>query len=253
MKAAVQFAPNDATRARAYFIMGNALVMQGEQKKERYQDAERALREALRLAPEENNIRFALGRALLKMSRDEDGIAELKQYLANDPKAYYARVASRYIENPRRARELFIPQFTLTTLDGQYRSSEDLVGKVVVFDFWATWCGPCRMAIGELRELAKKFRNEPVVVLSISADSNEGTLRKFIQSEKMDWPQYWDRDHRLRSLFGVNAFPTYLVVDQEGIMRKLQTGAGGFQLDVVEGQIKKLLKQARKQEPATQN
>ena len=62
-----------------------------------------------------------------------------------------------YISQPELARALMAPPFEITTLEGERISLDDLQGKVVLIDFWATWCGPCRAALPHVRELSKKF------------------------------------------------------------------------------------------------
>ena len=109
-------------------------------------------------------------------------------------------------------------------MQGQDISLRQLVGKTVVLDFWATWCPPCRESVPELKELTRKYPSGLLVVISISADEEEKKWRDFIAKKGMDWPQYLDSDHGMRKLFAVNSFPTYLVIDGEGVVRKRIVG-----------------------------
>jgi peroxiredoxin len=243
----VELAMNDVERARGHVEIGWSYVVDGDASKKpsKYADAERELREALRLQ-DNAVVHFFLGRALLSESKDTEGIDELKKAVAMDVRPDYKKQAERFIENPRRAREPFIPDFSLTTLDGHYLSNDELAGKIVVLDFWGAWCPPCVASVGEMRRLASHFKDNPdVVILSISTDSDEGKLRDFIASHKMEWVQAWDQHHKVTAAFGVNSFPTYLVVDREGIMKRVEHGGGGNQIGMVEEQVKNLLKDSK--------
>jgi tetratricopeptide (TPR) repeat protein/peroxiredoxin len=250
---AIPLAPNDKLRAHVHTTAGISLVKLGDIKAERYADAEREFRTALQLDPEAEFSCFNLGMVLLKQSRDEEGKAELQTYINRHPRSTRVEEAQRAIADPRRARELFMPDFSITTMDGQYIGSADLAGKVVVLDFWATWCGPCRASLGEVRSLAKHYAGKPVVLISISADTEKDKWRSFVQSNKMDWPQYLDERGTMRRLFGVHAFPSYMVVDSEGIVRKTKIGSGNFQVADIDSEVKKALKKLdeSKTKPAT--
>jgi tetratricopeptide (TPR) repeat protein len=250
---AVQLATSDKLRAAGHMLAGVAFVKLGADKADRYKDGEREFRTALQLDPGAEFIHYNLGMALLKQSRDSEGISELQTYIAQHPNSARVNEAQQNIADPRRARETFIPDFSITTLDGQYISSSDLVGKVVVLDFWASWCGPCRSALGDLRSFAKHFAGKPVVVLSVSADRDKDTWRTFVQKNTMTWPQYYDEYGKIARLFGVHAFPSYFVIDGEGIVRRKVIGAGNFELGAVEDEVKKGLKKidaAKKNAPA---
>src|SRR5207248_2975337 len=110
------------------------------------------------------------------------------------PGTDYAR---KLIENPKRARGAYAPDFQVVTQTGDSLSSQSLAGKIVVLDFWATWCPPCRASLPELKELTKKYSSSNVVLLSLSADDNEIAWRDFISKKQMNWPQYWDKDHHM--------------------------------------------------------
>ncbi len=206
--------------AAAHFRKGSVLMRFAGGDAKRLAAAEGEFRQALSDDKEELSARFGLGLVLLKEKKDEEGINELKTLLSLAPTGPYADPAKTLIADPRRARERFAPAFEVTSLQGEKLSSSQLSGKVVILDFWATWCPPCREALPELKQLLKKYPRERLVLISISADGDEKTWKDFIAKKNMDWPQFLDGDRRLRKLFHVQAFPTYLVIDGEGIIQQ---------------------------------
>lgn len=108
-----------------------------------------------------------------------------------------------------------------------------------MLDFWATWCPPCRAAVPEFKELTKKYPPSKLALISFSADSDQQAWRDFISKHGMEWPQYWDRDGRIRAKFDVKAFPTYFVIDQDGFIRDRIVGFNEH-LTVV-GKLKQIL------------
>lgn len=177
--------------------------------------AESSFRKVLTLVPDAMT-HFNLGVTLLRLGRDEEGKAELRLFLEKSPKAAKAKTAEDLLENPRRARDVMLPSLELVTLDGDYITNEEFAGKVVLFDFWATWCAPCRDAVPSLKALVARSKSLPLVVVSVSVDSDEAALRSFIGEHGMAWPQVWDQKHRFVREMGVEAYPTYLLADHEG-------------------------------------
>jgi peroxiredoxin len=218
----VEFSAGDKqTQAQAYNLKGIALQTQAEGKdQKKLQDAETNFRQGLDLGTDLPILRYNLGYTLMQENRDPEGIAELKKYRDLAPEGANAELALKLIENPRRAREAFAPDFSVTTSEGEYISLEDLRGKVVVLDFWGTWCPPCVASVPALRDLHKRYAKEKsFVMISISSDGIEEKWKDFILKNQMDWPQYLDRGHKVQQAFDVRAFPTYIVLDHEGIVR----------------------------------
>src|SRR5271167_187741 len=89
-------------------------------------------------------------------------------------------------------------------------------GKVVLLDFWASWCGPCRNALPNLKRLQAVYGGADFVVVSISEDDDESDWRAFVASHNMTWPQRLDADSSLQHQFGVNALPTYILLGRDG-------------------------------------
>jgi thiol-disulfide isomerase/thioredoxin len=144
------------------------------------------------------------------------------------------------------------PPFSVTSLDGQHVSLDRLQGKVVLIDFWATWCGPCREALPHIRDIARKFQGQPLVILSVSLDSDEVKWKDFVAKNDMTWLQYRDCgwDGPLAKLFGVREIPHTFTIDPDGILEEEHVGDAS-----IEGRLKKLCARARELEqfpkPAT--
>ncbi|MCM3872998.1 MAG: redoxin domain-containing protein [Pyrinomonadaceae bacterium] len=242
---------NSQLQAQAYNLKGLALQAQAELKNQKkLQEAEAAFRQGLSLGVNLPILHYNLGFTLMQLGRDPEGLVELKKYLELDPTGNHAEEARKLIDNPRRAREAYAPDFSITTADGEYITLEDLRGKVVVLDFWGTWCPPCVESVPSLRNLHKKYSKEPsFAMIGISSDTEEATWRAFTNKEKMVWPQYWDRDRRIQRAFDVRAFPTYIVIDHEGIMRFRSSGTSWERSASLEDAIQKQVKIVAKAAP----
>lgn len=235
---------NPRLLSQAHTFRGEAFQALAEKDPSKQADAEKEFRAALAADPSSrvaDDLHFNLGVTLLKQQRDEEGIAELKQAIAIRPDSFMADAANRFIANPRRARENFAPDFSITTVDSQRISLESLRGKVVLLDFWATWCQPCVKAVPSLQKLQKAHAADPFVMVAVSGDEDENAWRRFTVKNNMVWPQFWDGSSHLRQAFGVTALPTYVLLDAEGIVQARITGAGFHESralsDAIEKQI----------------
>ena len=162
----------------------------------------------------------------------------------NDPNR---QRALRYISRPELARARMAPPFAIDAIDGQHISMDDLQGKVVLLDFWATWCQPCREALPHIREVAKKFQGQPLVILSVSLDADEQKWKDFIGKNEMTWPQYRDGGFTgpIAKAFAVNAIPHTFTIDADGVLQDEHIGDAS-----IEGKLKKLLARARELQSA---
>jgi len=89
-------------------------------------------------------------------------------------------------------------------------------GKVVLLDFWASWCGPCRRALPNLKKLQAVYGGADFVVISVSEDDDESAWRAFVSSNGMTWTQKLDSDGTFQRQFGVDALPTYVLIGRDG-------------------------------------
>lgn len=250
----IEFAANDPElQAQAYNLKAIAIQRQsdGGKDQKKLQEAETVLRQAVTVKADYAESRYNLGVVLLQQNRDPEGIAELKKYLELAPDQFNSADARKIIENPRRAREPFAPDFSIITPEAEHISLDDLKGKVVLLDFWGTWCPPCVASLPSLRELNKRYsKHETFVMLGISSDGDENKWSNFIVREKMVWPQYLDRQRAVQRAFKVNAFPTYIVPDHEGVIRFRSSGASFDKEAALSQAIEKQIKILQKAAPS---
>ena len=234
--------------ARALMMRASLLAaMSSKPKDKKLVEAVSDTRQALALDPGDTIAHFNLGVLLMKQELDADGVAELKAYLAsNDIDAKVAKDARDDIADPRRAREPFAPDFSFTTIDNEQISLASLRGKVALLDFWGTWCPPCRASIPTIAGLQKQFAKKQVEFVGISSDSDEDVWRKFIAANHMVWSEYRDSDDHVQLAFQVDSFPTYIVLDRNGVIRFRQSG---FAEQLSGGEISEALNKALKEKP----
>jgi thiol-disulfide isomerase/thioredoxin len=190
---------------------------------------------------------FLDGKALANLHQDDAAKAQFEQLLKMRPADHPDhRRALRYISQPGLARARMAPPFTVTTIDGERISTDNLQGKVVLLDLWATWCGPCREALPHIKQVAKKFQGEPLVILSISLDSDEHKWKEFITKNEMTWPQYLDGGIAgpVAKMFSVRAIPHTFTIDSDGVLQDEHIGDAS-----IEGKLKKLIARARELQP----
>ena len=238
-------AKSDREVATAHYLSGLVWFNEGihRKKDELFARSHEEMAKALAASSDFPEAVIGDGRALARMKQDDAAKARFEQYVkmapADDPDR---KRALRYIERPELARARMAPPFVVTTLDGKRISMDDLQGKVVLLDFWATWCGPCREALPRIRGIVKRFEGQPLVVLSVSLDTDEGKWREFVSKNGMSWPQYRDGGFEgpVAGLFGVKAIPHTFTIDADGVLQDEHVGDAA-----IEGKIKKLLAQAK--------
>jgi peroxiredoxin len=105
--------------------------------------------------------------------------------------------------------------FTLEDLSGTKWTLKDLGGKVVVVNFWATWCPPCRKEMPDLETLYRRFKSQGLVILAIS-DEDAGKVRPFVAQQKVSYPILLDPGRKVNQLFEVEGIPKSFVYDRSG-------------------------------------
>jgi thiol-disulfide isomerase/thioredoxin len=116
------------------------------------------------------------------------------------------------------------PDFTLKTLDGQEITLSKLKGKVILLDFWATWCGPCRESIPHLVHLYKTYQKNGLEVIGMNLDRGDiETVRRFAKSMNIPYPIVSTPEEVSRN-FGITGLPTAVLVDKQGMIREKIVG-----------------------------
>ena len=129
---------------------------------------------------------------------------------ASDPADQGERLALRFFRNPATA-----PAFKLRDLDGRELSAASLRGKVVILNFWATWCPPCRAEIPDLIALQEKYRDHLVVIGVSEDEGGPEVVRRFVAQQKINYPIVMMTAELEKMFPGVSALPTSFILDRE--------------------------------------
>jgi len=138
------------------------------------------------------------------------------------------------------------PALAGTDTAGQSVKLSDYKGKVVLLDFWATWCPPCREMVPHSKELAKRFEGQPFALLGVSVDNGPDELRDFMQQKDMTWTNIFDgAGGPVAKAWKINGYPTIFVIDAKGVIRFKQEGYNAASASKIDNAIEKALKDMR--------
>jgi peroxiredoxin len=133
------------------------------------------------------------------------------------------------------------PDFSLADLSGRTFRLSDYRGKVVVLDFWATWCDPCKQEIPHFIEMQNKYSSQGLQVLGVSMDDDQPSVREFQQQFKMNYPVALGTPELADQYGGILGLPITFVIDRHGRITARHVGA--TDASVIEAEIQKLLAQ----------
>jgi thiol-disulfide isomerase/thioredoxin len=169
---------------------------------------------------------------------DADAAAKLLDTLLKDPNPAVAEMATGEVAMRDLMKKPLELQFT--AVDGTKVDVAKLRGKVVLVDFWATWCAPCMEEVPDVVKVYNDLHDKGLEIVGISLDQDKTLVEAVTKAQGMAWPQYFDGkmwDNEISSRYGISQIPTMWLVDKKGMVT--DTAAG----DDLENKVKKLLTQ----------
>lgn len=162
-------------------------------------------------------------------------ITLLSFFIAIDILGTDAIVAAQEIGKPA-------PNFELTDIDGKKVKLSEFRGKVVLLNFWATWCGPCKAEMPSLNSLYLAMRDKEFIILAISVDASEKPVKSFMSEKKIAFPVLMDKDKEISfDLYGVAGIPVSFLLDKNGIVTEKFMGEREWDSPDIKNKVLKLL------------
>lgn len=143
--------------------------------------------------------------------------------------------------------------FTVSALNGEKVSLAQLRGKVVLVNFWATWCAPCREELPQLAALQEKLQQRGFVVLAISVDNERENIAGFIKQNGIKLQAYWDRGKQVAKFYDPQTMPSSYLIDRNGVLRFIHSGYSPAELKRIQAEINQLLNQPAAAEAGLKN
>ena len=130
------------------------------------------------------------------------------------------------------------PRFRAKTTSGEQFNNENTKGKIVLFEFWTTWCKYCEEEAGLVDDIAKEFKNKNLIVLAVDVLEPDKVVKSYLVEHPRSVPVVLTRDTNLAAMYNAQVYPIYVVVGRDGNIAGEQRGAAG------ERGIRNMLKQA---------
>lgn len=135
------------------------------------------------------------------------------------------------------------PTFTLPSRSGDMVSLEDLRGQVVMINFWASWCGPCRQEMPLLDQMHKRYSSLGFTLLGVNVEANTKDAERWLADTPVSFPVLFDKDSKVSQLYNVSAMPSTVFIDRKGNLRYLHRGYKPGDESEYLNQIRALLKE----------
>ncbi len=116
------------------------------------------------------------------------------------------------------------PDFTLKSLDGANLRLDEYRGQVVLINFWASWCGPCRQEMPVLDQLHKRYEDTGFAVLGVNVEGTEAPARQLLSKVPVSFPVLIDAGQKVSETYHLQAMPSTVVVDRDGVVRYVHQG-----------------------------
>lgn len=135
------------------------------------------------------------------------------------------------------------PAFSLPGKSGEAIDLGKLKGQVVMLNFWASWCGPCRTEMPLMDQIYKKYSAAGFTMLGVNVDTDSADAQKFLSQVPVSFPIAFDRDNKVSKLYAVSAMPSSVFIDRKGNVRALHRGYKAGDEAQYLAQIRTLLKE----------
>ncbi len=116
------------------------------------------------------------------------------------------------------------PDFTLKSLEGSNLRLEEYRGQVVLINFWASWCGPCRQEMPVLDRLHHRYEDTGFAVLGVNVEGDSDSAREIVDKTNVTFPILLDAGQKVSELYSLEAMPSTVVVDRDGVVRYIHRG-----------------------------
>ena len=110
------------------------------------------------------------------------------------------------------SKEIEAVDFSAVSINGQEVNLKDFKGKVIFLNFWATWCGPCKMEVKDIDNMNKKLKGKKFVVLAVDVQEDAKKIKSFMKDNKISFPVYLDKDGKISYQYGVRGIPTTYII-----------------------------------------
>lgn len=135
------------------------------------------------------------------------------------------------------------PDFTLKSYTGANLKLSEYRGKVVLLNFWASWCGPCRQEMPLLEKMHNKYKGLGFTVMGVNVEENSAKAKGIVKKDKLTFPILFDTQSRASKLYQVSAMPSTVLIDRNGKMRYLHKGYKAGDEKTYVKWIKKLIRE----------
>ncbi len=135
------------------------------------------------------------------------------------------------------------PSFSLPSQAGDMVSLDQLKGQVVMLNFWASWCGPCRQEMPLLEQMHKRYSSLGFTLLGVNVEENTQDAEKWLTKTPVTFPVLFDKENKVSKLYDVNAMPSTVFIDRKGNVRYLHRGYKAGDESEYLNQIRALLKE----------
>ena len=155
----------------------------------------------------------------------------------------WALTAAAATAHGKAAPDTLAPDFTLRQFDGPNLRLGEQRGRVVMVNFWATWCGPCRVELPQLDKLHAKYRSSGFVLLGVNIDDDPNAAKALAAKLGLKFPVLFDSDKKVVATYDLNAMPATVLIDRDGKVRHVHRGYRDGMEATYDQQVRALVKE----------